>query len=191
MQRLGSKRPVPLRGAFFVVIGAFALSSLEALSDYGRLVAALWSTPRAERARLGVDEWHNFLNGAGRPDVRRAVREARREGRLGEQVSRLADVWMQVLEIGRRLPEGAVVYLKVPYSGPYFLGTTAWYPRRVDVGSRQAVIKDDATLRAAAEAAGPARREELIARGYTHVVTASGSRLVVIDLGDPTGYPQP
>lgn len=171
-----------LRGGFLAAVGLLAAGGASVSFQHGNLARELAGASFIERGRIGADEWRNVLNRAGRLEVRRLCAEAARLGVLDRQVSGLADAWAAVVEAGTRLPQAARVYLDVPSSVIYYDATTLWYPRRVDVGRTDAVIKDDETLRAAHEPIGPGRYAEIRGRGYTHLVRAEGNRLVVVDL---------
>ena len=170
------------RFAFLAALCGMILLSTRELVAYGRLAAALSGGSLLERGSLGADEWRDFLNRSGRPDTQRSYREAVELGIVDRQVSGIASAWTWVVAAGDRLPPGSRVYLNLPNSVLYFYGTTAWYPRRLDVGRPGALVRDDESLQAAFEHFEPSRYDELKARGFTHVITARNDRIVLVDL---------
>ena len=170
------------RFAFLLALCGMILVSTREIVAYGRLTAALSRGSLLERGSLGADEWRNFLNRSGRPDIQRAYDEAVELGVVDRKVSGIASAWTWVVATGDRLPHGARVYLNVPKSVLYFFGTTAWYPRRLDIGRPGALVRDDDSLRVAFERVDPGRYDELRARGFTHVVTFRNDRFVLVDL---------
>jgi len=70
----------------------------------------------------------------------------------------------------------------VPSDLLYFYGTTIWYPRSVEVGSKSVPIANGDVLRSAAVHVGSAPWGDLRMDGFTHVVAADASGLELIDL---------
>ena len=170
------------RFAFLLALCGLVLVSTREIVAYGRLAAALSGGSLLERGSLGADEWRDFLNRSGRPDTQRAYHEAVKLGVVDRKVSGIASAWTWVVATGDRLPPDARVYLNLPNSVLYFFGTTAWYPRRIDVGRPGALVRDDDSLRAAFQRVEPGRYDELRARGFTHVVIFRNDRIVLVDL---------
>jgi len=179
------------RRLFLAAICGLILVSARAFLDYGRLAGRLAGRTIVERGGLGIDEWRSFLARSGRLDLQRSYRDAERDGALDRQVSGLALAWSWVVQTEPQLPPGARIYLDLPNSVLYFFGTNVWYPRKLDVGSRPALIRDDASLQAAFAFVEPSHLHELRDRGYTHVVTVWNDRPVVVDLSDAADESRP
>ena len=172
---------------FSVLVGMLAYD-VRTVIDYGRLFVKLRHGSLVERGFIASDEWQNFLARAGRVELRRRLDEARGRDERGR--SNVATAWAWIVDREKDLPADARVYLNVPTTLYYYYATFFWFPRRVDVGTEPALIKDAVTLAKSAVPLRPAERDTLARRGYTHAVEATPEGPTLIDLRSARAIPR-
>jgi len=177
----GLSRQRGARALQAIAIGMLVWSA-RSLVDYGALAARLAGRPLLARGTIASDEWADPLARAGRARLQAAYAEARRGGTLVGKSSRVASGWAWIVGAEPSFPPDARIYLDVPSDLLYFYGTTIWYPRSVEVGSKSVPIANGDVLRSAAVHVGSAPWGDLRMDGFTHVVAADASGLELIDL---------
>lgn len=183
-------RPIDLPSWLTVVVlCAMVLWSTRALSDYGDLFIKLSGKPLIERGQLGSDEWSSFLARSGRPPMQRAFADAQRRGVAGRQGSAVASGWAAIVQTENSLPPDANIYLNVPNILLYYYGTTIWYPRHVDANTRPVLITGVAALQENMAPVDATQFDLLRRRGYTHIITREGIRLLPSDRSAGGGKP--
>ena len=173
-----SFRTETARLLFLSGVGGLVLWSWGSLGGYFDLLGELLERPPIERTYLALDPSQNFLTLAGRPDRRERMSQKRKT--VGSNLIAKRGQWL--VRVAETIPADARIYLNTPNSQLYFQGSFLWYPARVEVSLKPALIKDDATLRDAQRRVEPARFPVLLAQGYTHVIVigSDGPRLIAL-----------
>lgn len=224
--RAGRSPASALSWIVFAALGAMLVWSCRNFFDYGDLFAQLSGQPMIERGRIGANEWRSFLARSGRGGMQKNHRQqvaqlhqmleqARRAGQDSLTLvidgrptvvrserdlrSRVADSWAWVAAAEQALPQDARVLMNIPESSYYYIASTFWHPRGVDVSFEPMGVRDDQQLRDVflkdRWRLDPRQFEELArqakAAGYTHIAERRNGEPTLIELRGATGGATP